>query len=418
MSMWWLGVALFVLLEGFFSGSEIAMVSASRAKLKAKADDGHRGAAQALALKDREDLLLSTCLIGTNLSMVSGTTLASALILSQGGTEFHVTLLVTPMVLILAETLPKTVFHHHADRLALVVARPLRLVQLVLFPVLRAVGLWTETLRKLVGSDSRAATREELIDMLEDDESRAIDEDDRALIQAMLEMNDTTVEACMTPLVDVAALEKSMNVGTAVTTAVRTRHARIPVYDGRIDHLIGYIAHGDLLFVTDDFAPIGPLLKQAPFVPALKNADDLLAEMRESGRHFAIVVDEYGGSVGIVTIEDLLEELVGEIRDERESDDHAIRAISTTRWHLSGRVEVDHANDMLPIELPDGPFETIAGLILAKLGRIPVPGDEVALSSARLTVTAANERSVLAAELTIVQSQVEPHASATPPSGN
>ena len=397
------GAVICLAAQAFFSGSEMAMVSADRLALRTRAAEGQGGAALTLQLLAREDRLLGTCLIGTNLALVTGTTLV-AVALGWWEVELGLgaALIYAPVALVFGETLSKTVFQHHADRLAPLVAFPLRTVQIVLTPALWAVGAWSRALDTLLGRSQRdPVQREEIVGLLGDGDSGEIDEEERRLIRNVFDLSDTPVEDVMTPLVHVHAVEVGATVAQATALVVESGHSRLPVYKDRIDNIVGVIHVRALLFAGRGGDPVEAVMEPVVFVPESKRVDDLLTEMRQRRDPMAVVVDEYGGSVGLVTIEDLLEEVVGEIHDERDRDVPAIQKLGEREWGMPGAAEIDELIEVLDHPLPEGDYETIAGLVLAALGRIPRTGETVKVGALTLHVEEASERAILMLRLVL-----------------
>ncbi|MFK7927934.1 MAG: hemolysin family protein [Myxococcota bacterium] len=383
--------------QAFFSGSEMAMVSADRLKLQAKAESGQGGAALTLQLLAREDRLLGTCLIGTNLALVAGTTLVATL-LQWWSIEvaFAAALVYTPFALIFGETLSKTVFQHHADRIAPVVAAPLRAAQLLFAPALLFVAAWSNALDQLLGRGEREPVRrEEIVDLLGEGTSAEIDAEERRLIQQIFVMSETPVNEVMTPLVDLTAIPRAATVREATAITVDSGHSRLPVFQDRVDNIVGVVDVRALLFSSDGDAAVEDLMEPAVFVPELKRVDDLLTEMRHRRDPLVVVVDEYGGSVGIVTIEDLLEEVIGEIHDERDEDEPRLVKLSEREWRVPARTELDELAEETGLELPEGDFETAAGVVLSALGRIPRQGETVKVGELTFHIEEATDRAIV-----------------------
>lgn len=396
-----LGLLLCLTIEGFFSGSEIAMVNADRLRLGARAADGDAGARLALDLISREDRLLATCLIGTNIATVSGATLVVTT-LSTWDLQLGLLagLVYVPFTLIFGEALPKTIFQHHADRLAPAVALPLRFAMLLFGPALAIVGVWSRGLDRLLGQTPDAPVRrEEIVDLLGEEGDGAIADQDRRLIRRVFEISETPVHEVMTPLVDVEAIAEEATVDQACALAAETGHSRLPVYRDRIDNLIGVIQVGAMLFTPDPSRAVGALIEPVSFVPESKRVDHLLTEMRQRREQIAVIVDEYGGSVGIVTIEDLLEEIVGEIRDERDEDEPAIQRLSEREWRVPARAEIEDVTEAIGVALPEGDYETIAGCVLTALGRIPQPGETAQIGELTVIIEEATDRAILSLRL-------------------
>lgn len=386
-----------VLTQAFFSGAEIAMVSADRLRLSALSERGHSGAALALSLLEQEHRLVGTCLIGTNLSIVSSSTVATSLLVGV----FHLPpwstpFLFAPLVLILGEALPKTVFQHHGTVLAPILSFPLYGASILMTPFLWVISGWSTALQWLVGEDAAPTmTREELVELLDPETRTEIDPADREVIRGLLSLAETRVEACMTPLIAVHAIDATSSVNAAMEMVARTRHSRLPVFQSRIDHVVGVVHQNDLLFLPQDrhLDQVGSHARSVRFVPENMRADDLFRAMRESADPFAIVVDEYGGCIGLVTIEDLLEELVGDIEDERERRSPSIRRHENS-WLVPAQTELEDLERVLQTDLPDGDYETVAGLVLELAGRIPAAREVFDLEGWQITVEDADERAI------------------------
>ncbi len=395
-----LAIAVCLLLEGFFSGSEMAMVAASKLELRNRAEAGHPGAALVLELMERPERVLGTCLIGTNLCVVTSATLATALAASRGFSEPALlsALLLTPLVLILAEMVPKTIYEHHADLLAPIVARPLAWAAVAFAPGLWVVeamnGVMLRLAREEQGSPEAGVSREELRMLMDSEQQGSIDDDEREMIRKVLEFSDISVREAMVPLIEVRAVAEDSTVREVAQRMVVTGFSRLPVFNGRIDNITGVVVHRDLLFADDLDAPVSSVQRKAPYVPETKSLQELFAELRGSRQRFAVVVDEYGGATGIITAEDILEEIVGEIEDEFDRSSVNIQRVDDKRWICDGRVELEHLEEIVGVTLPEGDYETVAGFLLARLGHIPVVGERVVFNGWRLTVFKATDRAI------------------------
>ncbi|MEQ1503336.1 MAG: hemolysin family protein [Myxococcota bacterium] len=403
MTPWVLLVGGCLLCQGFFSGSEMALVASNRALLKARAEEGSSGAILALQmLEHEEDRLLATCLIGTNVCLIGGTTVAGSILASSGYPgELLLTALYVPLGLVFGEALPKLVYRHYADALAPRLAPILRAIQLALVPALWVVSKWTNLLKRLLHSTESPIRRQDIVQLLDDREGHTIDPEDRAFIQRLLAMSEITVEEAMTPLVDVKGVPDTATVGQAIEVVLRGGHSRLPVYRDRVDNITGHVDHRDLLFAASDDAPVSGLMRPIRFVPDSKRADELLREMRETGDPFVAVVDEYGGSVGIVTMEDLLEQVVGDIADERDLQGPAIRRLSEREWRVPARTPIEELEAAIGRQVPPGEYETVAGLLLTLTGRIPQTGAVVRVGRLVFHVEAASERAVHAVRVVL-----------------
>ncbi|MDP6932120.1 MAG: transporter associated domain-containing protein [Myxococcota bacterium] len=215
----------------------------------------------------------------------------------------------------------------------------------------------------------------------------------------MFAFTEAIVEEAMVPLIEVSALPESATCAEAVQLMNRSGHSRVPIYRERIDQVTGVLRHQDLLCLEDWNTKVTQAAHPALFVPESKAVDQLLPEMRHAHQGMAIVVDEYGGAVGIITVEDLLEEIVGDIEDESDRSRKLVRRMGAREWLAAGRAEREHLEQGCGLELPEGDFETLAGFILAQLGRIPRKGEQVHLDAFTFTITHANDRAIL--EITV-----------------
>lgn len=390
-------MAVCVLVEGLFAATEMALLSANRHRLQVRANEGERGAIRAIGFLEREDRLIATCLVGTNLALVAGSTLAVAAWLTGTPAGLALALSFVPAALVLGEAAPKMLSAAHADSFAPVMAYPLRFFELLFTPILSVIALWSGIFRRIT-PPSRPVRREEIVQMMADRSSK-IDPEDRRIIQRAIGLSEIPVESSMTPLVDLTALPETALVSEAIRLVATDSWSRIPVYRDRVDNLVGVIEHRDLLFAKDDES-IASLVRPVRFVPESKRVDELLRELRQDGEHLAVVVDEYGGSVGIVTLADLLENLLGDIRDERDEDESLVKRISDREWRLAGRASIEEVTAAAGRRLPEGDYETVAGLILQVMGRIPKVGEVIKVGRCLLTIEEATERSIVSVKLT------------------
>lgn len=387
-------MSLCFVLEGMFSGSEIALVSADRIKLQADAQAGHRGAVLALQMLERPAWTLGTCLVGTNLCTIAAATLAASMVTTQLGLPAAAAvLLVFPFTLTIGEMLPKAIFQHHADKLVPFVVFPLQFVGYVLSPALLVLG----ALNRLVGAEElrSGVTREELQLLLDGARRGDITANDQQLMRRVLEFTEVTVDDTMVPLIQVVAIPGSMTIAQAARRMAESGHSRLPVYGERVDQITGIVLHQDIFAADSWTAPVASVARAPMFVPETKRVDALLPEMRRQRQRMAIVIDEYGGATGIVTIEDLLEEIVGDIEDESDRKRPMVRRVNDKEWTASGRAERDHLEQACGLLLPEGDFETLAGFILSALGRVPPPGEDVPAGRFLLTVSKATDRAIL-----------------------
>ncbi len=388
----WFAFIPLLLLEGFFAASEISLVSANRRRLHHRAEEGYRGAKVALKLLSRPEYLLATTLLGGFMSSAANTILVTMFLLEQVGHGAEITAMIflPPVLLILGEIIPKSIGRQQATVLAEKLAPPLRVAAGV-----RKTGqlpfITREDLRLVVAKSGP-----------EVDLERA----ERLFIHRILQFSLRTVKEVMVPLIRVTAIPDTLTMSQALEEFRTSRFARLPVYHRRIDNLIGVVHDFDLLGEDNLERPIRSLMRPVAYVPELKKIDRLLAEMQRQGNHLAVVVDEYGGAVGIVTIEDLLEEIVGEITDEFDQEVAPFRKLAEGHYLISARMEIKALNEALHLKLPGGDYETLAGFLIAQLGDLPRAGEQLQFRNLKFTVRQAEPRAIKEVELVVEQTSV------------
>jgi putative hemolysin len=392
-----------VITEGFFSGSEIAVVSANKSTLRRKAADGDAGAKLVLAFLQKPQALLSTTLLGTQLSVVTSTTVVTLALLHYAEGELLAIAILSPILLILGEIVPKTVFQQKADALVTKIIYPLRAATLVMSPLVFVLSKVTSFVARALKIEDRSAfvTRDELRLLLETPEgggaTASIPESERSLVMNVLDFGGRTVYDVMVPLSEVTALPEEATLEEAAAEIADKQHTRIPIYRERVDQIIGILHAFDVLIAEAEGkrTTITELMRPPIFVPESKPTVDLLLELQRAGQQLAVVVDEYGGATGICTIEDILEEIVGEIEDEYDRGPSPIRAEGPGLWRVQARTPVSKVNQTLGIELPEGEdYETVAGLLLDRLKRIPREGETLHLGPVTVTIVGASDRAV------------------------
>ncbi len=404
MSLWVAAalICLCLLSEGFFSGSEIAVVSADRHRLKARAADGSLGARLALRMLERPEFLVGTCLVGTNLSTVGAATLATAALAQAwgGSTPLLAVVFVFPLTLVIGELVPKSVSQHHADRLAPVIVFPLRGFSFLFYPVLLIMEACSKALLRLTGGEPKpGVTREEIRGLLQASNEVSLDEGDRDLIKRVFAFTEASVEDVMVPLIEVDMVSQHADAREAIERIETSGHSWLPVYQDRVDNVIGIVHHSDLLFLENLTQNVANLMRPLKFVPETKRVDELFLEFRRERTRMAMAVDEYGGAVGLVSREDLLEEIVGDIDDEYDRPNPWVRKSGEHEWLVRARVESESLEDATGFSLPTGEYETLAGFMLSRLGHVPKVGEFVREGSWRLEVTKASDRAIVEVRL-------------------
>jgi putative hemolysin len=404
----WFAFIPLLLLEGFFAASEISMVSANRRRLHHRAEEGYRGARLALKLLSRPEYMLATTLLGAYMSAAANTILVTMFLLDRLGHAGELTamLVLPPLLLILGEIIPKSIGRQQATVLAEKLAPPLWVASWVIYPItlifagLSRVVLFFSGVRK--SGQLPFITREDL-SLVVSKSGPEVDlaRKERLFIHRILQFSLRTVKEVMVPLIRVAAIPDTLTVGQALMEFRNSRFSRLPVYHHRIDNLIGVLHDFDLLGEEGPDRPIRAFMRPVNYVPELKKIDRLLAEMQRQGTHLAVVVDEYGGAVGIVTIEDLLEEIVGEITDEFDQEVAPFKKLGENHYMISARMEIKALNEVLHLDLPSGDFETLAGFLISQLGELPRAGEHLQYRNLKFTVRQAEARAVKEVELLV-----------------
>jgi putative hemolysin len=407
-------ILLCVLLEGFFSGSEIALVSADKVTIRSLREQGTLTGQRLGKFLDDPEGILTTTLIGTNLSVVTATTVF-ALLLKQHWElqdEMLTVLFLSPVLLLFGELIPKSAYRMHATRVAQVVVHPLFVLSTLLRPVTSVVRAMTRRLESAVGASGSTGgvSREELRLLLEHRKSEEIEEEEKDMIERIFDFNEVTVKEVMRPLIDVVAVERSKGLEEAVDKLQESGYSRLPVFAERIDDIVGVLWAMDVLFLETIAGTAGDIARPVHYVPENQKVAELLTDRRLKRSGLAVVVDEYGGAQGLVTVEDILEEIVGEIEDEHDEPEDDIQQRGEREFRVSARIEVDRLNETLSLGIPegDGDYETLAGFLLHRFGRIPRIGHQTAVPGAVLTIASCTSRAIDEVDIAVQATPDEP----------
>lgn len=388
------GIVLLLVLSGFFSGSETALTAASRGKLKSRAEKGDTGAERALVVTEDSERLIGSILLGNNLVNILATSLATALltrVFGESGVALA-TLVMTLLVLIFAEVLPKTYAIANAESAASSVARPIGLIVLVLAPIVTFVRFIVRRILRLFGvqidAESPIMVREEIVGTLQLGHSEGVvEKEDRDRILGALDLGDRTVEEIMLHRRQIEMIDADLPAQEVLELCLNSAHTRLPIYRGQPENIIGVLHAKDLLRSMyarvsesdgDDAFSDFDLIKVAMtpyFVPETTTLDEQMRQFLRRSTHFALVVDEYGALEGLITLEDILEEIVGEITDEFDIDEeHPIHKIPTGDVVVDGAMTIRDLNRATDWSLPDEEANTVAGLVIHEAQTIPVKG--------------------------------------------
>jgi CBS domain containing-hemolysin-like protein len=391
-------LAVLIFFGAFFSAAETAFFSSNRLNLRVLRERGDRRAVLVHRLFADPGRLLTTLLVGNTIADIAASVLATSITLSLLGRrtgEWVAFVGVTLTVLIVSEIAPKTLAARHADRMALWFAGPVSRLDRVFAPIIRVLSVVATILIRPFGASvtSKAphVTEEQLRLLVEvGEEEGVIAEGERAMIHSIFEFGDTVVREVMRPRIDIIGVPASATINDALALSTEHGHSRLPIYEGSVDHIVGVVYVRDLIPALRQGRldqPVLEIRRPAYFVPETKKVDELFREFQRKKVSMAIVLDEYGGTAGLVTMEDLLEEIVGEIQDEYDLEEKPIQLLDNNTAIVNARTHIHEVNDLLDLRLPDdNNVDTIAGLVYTILGRVPAQGEAVTLPGAELRV--------------------------------
>lgn len=414
-------LVVLTLLEGFFVAAEIALVSIRHSRVEQLVDEHRAGARRVRRLLDEPGRFLAVCQLGltvigflasafaaVSLSRQLGDLLASTGMgasTADGVSLVIVTITLALFTIVFAELVPKTLVLANPERFALALAAPLDVLGRVLSPLVALLTGITRAITRPLGAQVNTEaqiTAQELRLIVErGGEQGVLEAEEEQMINAVIELGERHLHQVMVPRIAIVALPASSSFDDAIDTIVEEGHSRVPVYESSVDEIVGILYAKDLLPFVKSTATERPslrsLLRTPVFVPESLSIDDLLHEFQRRKVHMAIVLDEYGGTAGLVTIEDLLEEIVGEIQDEYDVEEPLVEILDEDRARIDGRAAIEDLIDIwdLKLQLEDeDEYDTVGGLVYHRIGGIPQPGDEVRLDGLRMTVETTDGRRV------------------------
>lgn len=397
-----------VMLSAYFSATETAFSSFNRIRMKNMAENGNKRAATALKTADNFDKLLSTILVGNNIVNIALSTIATILFIKWLGDGVGPTLstvVITVVVLIFGEISPKSLAKESPEKFAMFSAPIMRVFQTVFAPVNFLFAQWKKLLSKIIRSDNTPSiTEEELLTIVEEaEQDGGIDESESELIRSAIEFNDLQVADIFTPRVDIEAVEMDDDRQTIADTFSKTGFSRLPVYEETVDNIVGIIHLKDFYAqIYNSDMPLAAIVKPAVFITRSMKIYDLLRLLQKEKSHMAIISDEYGGTVGVVTMEDILEELVGEIWDEHDEVVEEFQKLAEDRYRIVCSANLDEMIELFDLEEnEDSDMTTVSGWVMEALGRIPAQGDEFDYENLHVTVTKTDGRRVIEIEVTV-----------------
>ena len=397
----WLLLAFLICLafSAFFSSAEAAFISLPRLRIRYLVDNGVKGARQLAKAVDKPERFLATVLLGNNLVNVGAATLGTIMAVRAFEVVWGpiiATVGVTTLILLFGEVIPKSIAVRHAQRLALAFVNPLRIIEWCFYPFVLALGRIGRRFSRMVAEsaeDKELVSEGEIRSAISVGEDEGVVEEDEAkMLHKVFEFTDSPVSKVMIPRTEVTWVEQGTKLSDFLAIYAETSYSRFPVYKDNTDNVVGILFAKDVLrqLTTNSASEemtIDDLLRAAHFVPESKHMGELLTEMRDGGYHIVIVVDEFGGMAGMVTLRQLTEEIVGDIRHELTERDRDFVVTGENAFELDGGFHVEEANEELGLGLPTGDYETVAGFVLNHLGKIPRQGEQLKYRNLKFVIS-------------------------------
>ncbi|MDX1683893.1 MAG: hemolysin family protein [Saprospiraceae bacterium] len=415
-------IVLFLILSALFSGSEIAFISVNKLSIEVRRKSGGRRGKVLASFYDDPKAFISSMLVGNNITLVIFTTLMTSLLsplfetlIGEGPTLLLVnTMVITIVILIFGEFLPKTVFRLYSGELLYILTYPLAFFRwLLVIPTWLMSGLSEWLIKRVMRVNvdaqdyrlSRLDLEQFVVDKVDDEDQRL----EKELFINALNLKQIKVRECMVPRTEIVAVDVNDTLDTLISIITDTRHSRILVQDGDVDQILGYIHHQDLI---DKPGNIKKILREILFIPETMSVQDLLSRFIKNGSSIACVVDEYGGLAGLITMEDILEEIFGEIEDEHDDEDLLETQISPNEYRFSARLELDYLDEKYEdISFPEGDYHTLSGYITMTTGNIPEQGDVIDIPPYRFHLEMVSETKIETVRLEILPPEEEPQVS-------
>lgn len=408
-------IIICILLSGYFSATETAFTAVNKIRLRAKADNGDKGAKRVLHLADNYDRLLTTILIGNNVVNILASSLFTLLLIAlipsnEGLATTLSTVILTVVVLIFGEITPKTLAKEFPEGFARFSAPFISAFACLLIPFTFLFGLWKKLLLKIFKhKEDNSITDDELITMVEEAEQEGgINAQESDLIKSAIEFNDLEAKDILVPRVDVIAINSNAPLAEVDEIFMDTRYSRLPVYEGTIDNIIGIMHEKDFIKQRREskFSPAS-IAKPVVFVVATTKISAVLKLMQKNKTHMAVVSGEFGDTLGIITMEDILEELVGEIWDEHDEVLSDITELGENKFKVLGSTTVNDLCDYFDLNGIDSESATVGGWVIDMLGKVPTKGDELTYENLQILVTETEARRIAELNITVLDKEEE-----------
>ncbi len=400
-------IILFVLLiiSAFFSGTELSFIVSNKLKIEVKARKKNIAAQSAYHfVKDNHDFF-STILIGNNIVNIAFASLATVFLTSYfGWSGYEILLAITIITLFLGELLPKYIAREGADTFIIYLSIPLRLISFILYPFNKItkhlLNVLTQSKQEAAENINHLFDKDDFIILLDEGQRAGkVKKDESNIITKVFDFTEQKIYESMRPRTEIVGIEINMSVKAAVKLFIDSGYSKLIVYEENLDNIKGVILAKDMFTNPVD---IKNVTREIPFYPETKKSIEILNDFLNSNLSIAVIVDEFGGTAGIVTMEDIIEELFGEIKDEYDVEENICRKISNDSYILSGKVEIDNLNEKYDLNFPVGDYETIAGFIIEKLGYIPKSNENVTLDNYKFLIIRADKVRIDIVKLTVL----------------
>lgn len=401
-----IGLIGLILLSGFFSSSELAFIVANKLKIELRARKNKTAAKYAQYFMDNPQVFFSTILISNNIVNISFASLLTLLLLSfYNFNNFAILAISTVILLLFGELIPKYIAREFADSFVITSSIPLKIISTILFPFIHITSsiasILTNT-RDITQEDSKI--HKDDIHTLLDESSDAgyVDEEDTDIIKNIIDLGEQKVYEAMTPRTDIIGVNIEATMDEVIQTFMDSGYSKLPVYEENLDNIKGVIYVYDLFKNPKELKSI---IKEIHFVPETKKSLDMLNEFLEKRVSITIVVDEFGGTAGLITVEDIIEEMFGEIQDEYDEDPDVCKKVAENTYVISGKVEIDFINEEFELNIPEGEYETLGGYIITKLGRIPDRGEKLKIDNFDIIILHSTKTKVNLVKMVLLQSE-------------
>lgn len=385
---------ILLLLSAFFSSSELAFIVANKLKIEVKALKKNIAAQAANFFVKDTQTFFSTILIGNNIVNVAFASLATIFFADHfGWNEYEILLAISLITLFLGELLPKYIAREGAEQIALLFSIPLRFLSLILYPLIKLTthlsNILTPRKQRSVENLTHLFDKDDLIFLIDEvHKAGNVKKDDTSIINKVFDFSEQKVYEAMRPRTEIVGLEINESIDSAINLFVESGYSKIIVYEENLDNIKGVILAKDMFSSPKDIISV---IREIPFYPDTKKSLEVLNELLNKNTSIAVVVDEFGGTAGIVTTEDIIEELFGEIKDEYDTEEIICKRVAKDSYIISGKVEIDYINEKYKLQIPTGEYETIAGFIVERTGKIPKQGEKLLIDDFEILIIRADK---------------------------